>query len=49
MTTIQKLALAIMAEENIGAIIVNGYGWVWPEQVRSSEEVAYAVICRWFR
>lgn len=35
MTAIQRRALALMAEENIGCLIVQGFGWVWPTHVRN--------------
>lgn len=44
MTTIQKTALELMAEKNLGALIVSGYGWVWPHHIRESVAVAKAVV-----
>ena len=44
MTSIQKIALQLMAEENLGAVIVAGFGWVFPVNVRNSQEVAFAVV-----
>ena len=43
MTAIQKQALHELNERNIGAIRVES-GWVWPEDLRQSEEVAKAVL-----
>ncbi len=47
MTDAQKTALNLMAAENTGAILVKGYGWVWPHDIRDSEAVALAVIDRY--
>lgn len=44
MTTIQKIALHIMTDENIGAVLVAGHGWVFPCHIRKSIEVAQAVV-----
>ena len=49
MATIQRIALQIMYEENIGAVLVPVHGWVFPEHVRRNEDVAHAVVARWFR
>lgn len=35
MTEIQKQALTLMAEQNIGAIQVKGFGWVFPTHIRN--------------
>lgn len=35
MTSIQKQALHLMMEENIGCLIVAGFGWVWPTDIRN--------------
>lgn len=35
MTDIQKRALALMAEQNIGCLLVKGFGWVWPTHIRN--------------
>jgi hypothetical protein len=35
MTYTQRHALALMAEQNIGCLIVKGFGWVWPTHVRN--------------
>ncbi len=44
MTTIQRIALNLMAEDNIGALLVKGYGYVFLCHIRASEEVAFAVV-----
>ncbi len=46
MKTIQRIALHLMAEENIGALLVKGFGWVFPCRVRESVAVAEAVVAR---
>ena len=43
MTYYQKLALQVMADDNIGAVITK-FGWTWPQHVRDSEEKAIAVL-----
>jgi hypothetical protein len=35
MTQIQKQALRLMAEQNIGCLLVKGFGWVWPTNIRN--------------
>lgn len=35
MTSIQKQALGLMAEQNIGCMVVKGFGWVWPTNIRN--------------
>jgi len=45
MGEIQKQALKMMAEQNIGAVITR-FGWTWPHHVEESEEKAQAVISR---
>ena len=35
MTRTQKIALAMMADRNIGSILVQGFGWVWPTNIRN--------------
>jgi hypothetical protein len=51
MTTTQKTALKMLAKDNTGALYVpsmrhvNG-GWIFPEAIRNSEEVAEAVVAR---
>jgi len=46
MTATQREALAKMYDKNLGAVLVNGYGWVWPQMIRESNEVAVAVLAR---
>jgi hypothetical protein len=41
---IQRKALAEMAERGIGAMLVMGLGWVWPETIRNSEQAARRVL-----
>lgn len=35
MTQIQKQALRLMAEQNIGAMPVAGFGWIFPTHIRN--------------
>ena len=35
MTDIQKQALRLMEEQNIGCLLVKGFGWVWPTNIRN--------------
>ena len=35
MTSIQRRALSLMAEQSIGCLIVKGFGWVWPTHLRN--------------
>lgn len=35
MTNIQKEALELMAEQNIGAMPVKGFGWIFPTHLRN--------------
>ena len=44
MSETQKRALSEMADRSIGALLVLGIGWVWPESVRQSEAVAERVL-----
>jgi len=44
MSEIQRLALSEMADRSIGALLVLGIGWVWPENIRQSEAVAERVL-----
>jgi hypothetical protein len=46
LTATQKTALRMMGEENLGAILVQGLGWVWPQDIRDSEKTAEAVVAR---
>jgi hypothetical protein len=46
LTATQKTALRMMGEENLGAILIKDFGWVWPEDIRNSEEAAKAVVAR---
>jgi len=43
MTSDQKLALRMMSERNLGAVVTR-FGWTWPCQIRHSEEIASAVV-----
>ena len=43
MTSDQKLALRMMSDRNIGAMVTR-FGWTWPETVRNNEEAAGEVI-----
>ncbi len=44
MNEIQRKALREMAERGIGAMLVLGFGWVWPETIRNSEQAARRVL-----
>lgn len=44
LTDAQALALSEMADRSIGALLVLGVGWVWPENIRESESVAERVL-----
>ena len=44
MSETQKLALSEMADRSIGALLVLGLGWVWPENIRQSDAVAERVL-----
>jgi len=44
MSEVQRLALETMADRSIGALLVLGLGWVWPENVRQSDAVAERVL-----
>lgn len=46
LTTIQKIALYLMEEENLGAVLVAGFGFVFPVHVRQNVAVAEAVVAR---
>lgn len=35
MTEIQRHALRLMADENIGAMPVKGFGWIFPTHIRN--------------
>jgi hypothetical protein len=35
MTEIQKQALRLMDEQNVGCLLVKGFGWVWPTNLRN--------------
>lgn len=35
MTQIQRQALRLMAEQNIGAMPVKGFGWIFPTHIRN--------------
>lgn len=39
----QRTALGIMRERNLGAVLTV-IGWVWPHQIRESEQAALAVV-----
>lgn len=43
LTTIQYAALVMMRERGVGAIN-DGKGWIWPENVRTSEDAACRVV-----
>ena len=43
MTSDQKLALRMMSDRNIGAMVTR-FGWTWPETVRNNEGAAGEVI-----
>lgn len=40
----QRTALWLMREQNLGAVLTSGLGWVWPQQIRESEQAALAVL-----
>lgn len=44
MSDTQHLALELMADRSIGALLVLGLGWIWPENIRQSENVAERVL-----
>jgi len=44
MSETQKLALSEMNDRGIGALLVLGLGWVWPEHIRQSEQTAERVL-----
>jgi hypothetical protein len=44
MSELQRLALREMPDRSIGVLLVLGYGWVWPENVRQSEAIAERVL-----
>lgn len=35
MTNIQRQALRMMEAENLGTILIKGFGWVWPTHIRN--------------
>ncbi|MCA9414170.1 MAG: hypothetical protein KC944_23355 [Candidatus Omnitrophica bacterium] len=37
MTQVQKDALQAMANRNIGAVLISGFGWVFPTHVRDDD------------
>jgi hypothetical protein len=43
MTTLQRMALVAMAEDNCGAVLAAGK-WCFPVHVRESEDVAIQVL-----
>ena len=43
MTQTQCKALALMASENVGAVVTS-MGWTWRQDVRESDEAAEAVL-----
>jgi hypothetical protein len=43
-SVIQKQALQEMDARGIGAMLVLGLGWVWPETIRQSEQAARRVL-----
>jgi hypothetical protein len=45
MSETQRKALTAMAEQNVGALPVNGK-WIFPEHVRQSESIAEIVLAR---
>jgi len=49
MNQMQRVVLDVMADENIGAVRVPLFGWVFPEQIRRNADAAYAVLVEWFR
>jgi hypothetical protein len=44
MSDVQRKALQEMSERGIGALLVLGLGWVWPENIRQSEQAAERVL-----
>jgi hypothetical protein len=44
MSDAQRLALELMADRSIGALLVLGLGWVWPDNIRQSEATAERVL-----
>jgi hypothetical protein len=44
MSDTQRQALEAMADRSIGALLVFGLGWVWPEHVRQNEAIAERVL-----
>jgi hypothetical protein len=44
MSEIQRKALREMAERGIGAMLVMGFGWVWPQTIRDNEQAARRVL-----
>jgi hypothetical protein len=43
-SAIQKQALQEMDARGIGALLVLGLGWVWPQTIRDSEQAARRVL-----
>lgn len=43
MTSTQKMALDLMREERLGAVVTRR-GWTWPEDVRNDNGAALAVV-----
>ena len=43
MTDIQKKALKIMRDKNVGAVLIDGQ-WFWPEDIRSDNGLAKDVL-----
>jgi hypothetical protein len=41
---IQKQALKEMDARGIGALLAMGFGWVWPQTIRDSEQAARRVL-----
>lgn len=35
MTEIQRQALRMLDDQNIGCLLVAGFGWVWPTDIRN--------------
>jgi hypothetical protein len=55
MSDTQKAALALMREKNLGAVVVRGFGYVWPTHIRNdggrfgdenAERAAEAILAR---
>ena len=44
MSEIQRKALQELAARGIGALLVMGFGWVWPQTIRDSEQAARRVL-----